>query len=185
MNSAIELPERIFMCGFMGSGKSTVGKQMARYADVPFHDLDAKIEEDQGRSINEIFTRHGESYFRRCERQMVKQSCSAMQGVIALGGGALQDQKLVDRVCQNGLLIYLSASLTNLIPRIQDDQQRPLLLDDDGNLKSQDQLENELRERYERRQKWYQQAHITVQTDQFESADQVTEYLIDKIRNYE
>lgn len=178
-------PVRIFMCGFMGSGKSTVGLQLAEHADIPFHDLDTEIVEEQGMAINEIFSEYGEAYFRKCERSMVQRACNQMDGVIALGGGALQDQQVVDWVRESGFLVYMAASLPNLIKRIKNDRQRPLLLNADGQLKSEEQLQLELGERYRQRQQWYRQAHLTVQTDRFSSPQQVTKHLIEKIEKYE
>ncbi len=177
-------PGRIFLCGFMGSGKSTIGMQLAEYADTPFIDLDTHIVEEAGKTITEIFEQEGEERFRSLERRMVRRACEQMHGVIALGGGALHDQEVVDLIKQRGLLIYLSASLTNLIQRIYDDRERPLLLDEHGRLKSIKELEEELGERYRYRQQWYQQAHLTVKTDQFETSNQAAEQLIQKIEEH-
>lgn len=177
-------PSRIFLCGFMGSGKSTLGLRLADYAGMTFTDLDTQIVEREGQSITEIFDQQGESYFRRVEREMVEYACKEIYGVIALGGGALQDQQLVDLIKAHGLLVYLSASLTNLIRRIQQDRNRPLLLDADGRLKSPGQLEEELGERYQQRRKWYQQAHLTIQTDRYHSVEEASNVLIQKMEDY-
>ncbi|PTM16505.1 MAG: hypothetical protein DA443_00665 [Bacteroidetes bacterium] len=137
---------RIFLCGLMGSGKSTVGRILASRLEVPFSDLDSMIEQKTGTSIAAIFESDGESRFREIERAVLEEVLDGdrdrdgdgdrdmdmdrdgLKGfVMALGGGALQSRELAAKVAGAGILIYLETSVEELVVRLQGDQARPLL----------------------------------------------------------
>jgi len=122
------IPEIISLCGFMGSGKSAVGARLAAALEYPFIDLDMEIARQEGEAVDRIFARRGEGYFRARERELGLESLQYDCGVIALGGGALQDDELRAAVRSRSYLIYLKADPRTLYERTQQSAGRPLLL---------------------------------------------------------
>lgn len=178
------LPERIFLCGFMAAGKSAIGKKLAKELELPFLDLDDKIEEEAGQSIFKIFEESGESAFRVAERRALLKVIREFDGVISLGGGSLQNQHMVDHVKLNGLLIFIETPISIILDRISQDKNRPLLLDEQGNPKSRKQLENELTALYKERLPLYEQAVIQIDNDGRRSVEDIADNLLKKIRNH-
>jgi shikimate kinase len=122
-------PGMIFVYGPPGSGKSTVGAALAQALELPFSDLDAEVENAAGRSIAAIFQEEGEPAFRRLEREALLNTLS-MNGerVVALGGGALLDPDLRERVIDAGRVLLLGGAMPVLKQRVLSmADQRPLL----------------------------------------------------------
>lgn len=118
---------RIFICGFMGSGKTTVGAFVAQRMDSPFFDTDHIIEKKTGRTIFDLFTDFGETYFRDAETACLKETVQSYhQGIFALGGGALLRRENQVLVKASGVLIHLAVSHAEIIRRIGRDGNRPL-----------------------------------------------------------
>jgi shikimate kinase len=176
------LPERIFLCGFMGAGKSTIGRGLAPELELPFHDLDTHIEQLAGQSISEIFQKKGEQAFRQRERSAVIDIIRHNKGIIALGGGTLQSQHLLDHIKVNGLLVFIDAPLKLIMKRIKNDKNRPMLLNEQGELKSDGILENELSTLLEERRPFYEQSEVTITPANFDSAEDIIEQLVKKIK---
>jgi shikimate kinase len=121
----------IFLCGFMASGKSTVGKFLAESLGIPFIDTDFELEKQFGKPVSRIFAEDGEILFRHAERRLIQEICTSSElHVIALGGGSLMDEKTLQDVCTAGHLIYLETSLQTTAQRITDASTRPLLQHD-------------------------------------------------------
>jgi shikimate kinase len=119
---------RAILIGAPGSGKSTVGRALARELGVTFVDTDARIVEQEHRSISEIFAHDGESAFRSIERAVVLSALTSEAGVISLGGGAVLDpdvQKALNETSAD--VIYLDVGLSNVLARIGTRNDRPLL----------------------------------------------------------
>lgn len=178
------LPDLIFLCGFMGAGKSVIGQQLAGKLDRPFLDLDDQIVELAGQSIPKIFENSGEASFRTAERRALMNVIREDEGVVALGGGSLQNQHMVDHVKLNGLLIFIDTPINVILDRISQDTNRPLLLDSDGNPKTKEQLEQELTDLYKERFPLYEQAVISIKNDGSKKTENVVEELLKKIRNH-
>lgn len=147
----------IFLCGMMGSGKTTIARTLASELKRPWTDLDRCIETHAGIPIPEIFKREGESGFRERERQALDRVMKGPAAVIALGGGALQDQEMVQRIRQAGWLIFLDAPQSVLLERLGKRTGRPLTDE-----LSRDELQAKLDSLYEQREGFYRQAHITI-----------------------
>jgi shikimate kinase len=178
------LPDLIFLCGFMGAGKTIIGQKLADKLGQSFLDLDDEIVEMTGQSIPEIFEDAGEAGFRTAERRALMTVIREYEGVIALGGGSLQNQHLLDHIKLNGLLIFIETPITVILDRISKDENRPLLLDEDGNPKEIEILEKELTALYEERLPLYEQAVIRIINDGTKGTDDVVEELLKKIRNH-
>ena len=150
-------PDVIVLTGFMGAGKSTVGRLLASRLDWPFVDSDDAIESASGLTIAEIFTQRGEPWFRELEHQTIRQLVESERLVLALGGGAIEDQRTRDLLLNTTgtRLIHLEASLQTGLSRCEGtDSIRPVLA-------NRPLLES----RYELRLPLYRQAHHSVLVD--------------------
>ena len=108
----------IFLCGFMGAGKSTVGVRLAGLLGRTFLDLDTLIEKRAGLKITEIFATSGEAFFRELERQEVARLTNGFDGVVALGGGTLSNEGCLQTIKEKGTLIYLAAEPETIQARL-------------------------------------------------------------------
>ncbi|HBY56602.1 MAG TPA: shikimate kinase [Candidatus Atribacteria bacterium] len=117
----------IIITGFMGAGKSVVAKQLAQKLKMKFVDTDKVIEENQGMSIADIFTRYGEDYFRQQENKLVKELSQQENLVIATGGGTLLSSDNAEMLSQKGEIICLYADPTVIYNRVKRKNDRPLL----------------------------------------------------------
>ena len=117
----------VFLIGFMGSGKTTIGRLLAQEMGWDFIDLDEMIERREGMSIENIFDTHGEVYFRRVEMSLLKEIVSKSRTVIALGGGTPTQDATWPLLRRNGVVVYLRCRVDELYRRLQDDNNRPLL----------------------------------------------------------
>jgi shikimate kinase len=117
----------IALVGLPGSGKSSVGRQLAKRLGVPFADSDAVIEERIGEPIRSFFEREGEARFRDIEQQVIAELCTGAQGVLATGGGAVLREANRRALREHGTVVYLRASADELHRRLRHDTQRPLL----------------------------------------------------------
>lgn len=116
----------IFLVGFMGAGKTTVGKHLARHLGWQFIDLDALIVEQTGKMIVDIFAQEGEAYFRQLETKALASLALNTNTIIALGGGTFV--KAINRslIEQQGVSIWLDCPLDEILARLANDSQRPL-----------------------------------------------------------
>lgn len=119
--------KNIVLIGFMGSGKTSVGKKISMQLKREFIDMDDFIVQKVGLSINEIFKQHGEQYFRNLEKDLCKRLGKAKQKIIATGGGVIKDKKNVDNLRKNGIIIYLQTTPESIAHNLKNDHSRPLL----------------------------------------------------------
>lgn len=123
-------PVAIFLTGFMGAGKSTVGRTLARKLEWPFHDLDDSIEMLADQEIPLIFEMHGEDVFRDFEHaavvQHVEEVLAGQPMVLALGGGTFAFARNRDKLRSAGVTVWLAASPDTLWDRVREDTYRPL-----------------------------------------------------------
>lgn len=119
----------IILCGFMGSGKTTVGQELAKIMGRKFIDTDELIEREQGVAIKAIFTVHGEDYFRDLEYACCKNISDMKNCVVSTGGGALTFQRNVDALKQGGKIVFLDADFDVICQRIGNSKTRPLFQD--------------------------------------------------------
>lgn len=119
--------DNIVLCGFMGCGKSTVGKNLARKTGRKFIDMDSYIEEKAGMTVSEIFEKHGESGFRDMEHEACKELCELSGLVIASGGGAFTFKRNSDVFKGKDTIVLIDVPLDTIKLRLRNDKIRPLL----------------------------------------------------------
>ena len=146
-----------YLIGMMGSGKSTVGKLLAKKLETPFLDLDHYIEVKNNKSINDIFKEKGENYFRQLETNALSE-IKGSKIVVACGGGIILNHENRKKISANGKVIFLKASISSLIKRLLSNKDRPILNDKN--------IENELIKIWNERKNYYNEtAEITINTD--------------------
>jgi shikimate kinase len=118
---------QVIITGFMATGKTEVGRRLARSLGRPFVDTDGLVEASAGRTVRDIFAAEGEGRFRELERAAVIQACGVPEAVIATGGGTLLDPENRRRLAAAGPIVCLSATPEEIIRRVGDPKSRPLL----------------------------------------------------------
>jgi shikimate kinase len=156
----------IFLTGFMGSGKSTIGPILANTIGYDFADVDKVIEERVGKKVKDIFQEDGERFFRSVEREIIEEMSRREHHVISLGGGSVVDPANFTVVKNSGILVYLQSSPEHLLKRLQHKADRPVLSDSEGQRLSVDQLHDRVLQLYADREPIYSQAHLTIHTDE-------------------
>ena len=133
----------IFLCGFMGCGKSTVGKELAKLMGTKFVDMDTYIETKEGMSIPEIFAQKGEPYFRKVEAETVVE-LSKGNAIVGCGGGAMLNTTSAEVGRKSGQVIFLDVPFNVCYKRIKGDTNRPIVMNN-----SKEQLQDIFNQRHE------------------------------------
>ncbi len=153
----------IFLVGPMGSGKSSLGKKLAKSLDKKFKDTDKEIEKKESKTINEIFEDSGESYFREKEKEILINIPNSLNMVIATGGGIVIDKENREKLKENKV-IFLNASVERQRKRTSRSDKRPLL-------KNVDRLKK-LKELYDQRLQLYKEvSNFEINVDKYKSKD--------------
>jgi shikimate kinase len=149
---------KIFFIGFMGCGKSSVGKKIANKLGYNFIDLDGFIEKKAGISIPEIFVNEGEDYFRKLETYSLKEIAALDRVVVSTGGGTPCFNNNMDLINSSGMSIYLKMSADTLFSRLRESKtERPLISKLD-----ESELRTYVMEKLLERESFYSQAHFKV-----------------------
>ena len=160
---------RIFLIGYMGSGKSMVGKGLAKKLNLSFIDMDDYIEERNFRSIPQIFAEDGEAGFRKLEQKALAELANFEDVVIATGGGAPCFFNNMEVIKNSGRSIYLKGSPRIIAERLKQSKvERPLIKG-----KNDEQLVNFIDETLSKRENWYKQADVIIEFDHDISIDEV------------
>ena len=149
--------KNVVLIGFMGTGKSSIGKAIGRSMNRPVIDIDQVIEEKEKRKIRDIFEKDGETYFRQKEKEAIGEVCQRTGVVITTGGGAVLNPENMDCLKQNGLVVALSAKPETIYGRVKESHHRPLL-------KGENMLQN-ISELLEKRKPYYEKADFRFDTD--------------------
>ncbi|NQY10508.1 MAG: shikimate kinase [Flavobacteriales bacterium] len=158
---------RIYLMGYMGSGKSTTGKQLAKKINMDFVDIDDFIEEKEGMPIPEIFKSKGEDYFREMEHLALQELSVLENTVISLGGGTPCNEKNLLLIKETGTSIYLKMSIPALIHRLHNaKEKRPLIKG-----KSENDLKSYIAINLGVREDFYNRADITISGENFDIDD--------------
>lgn len=123
----MQVATNIYLIGLMGSGKTTIGKQLATTLQLPFYDSDKVIVEQTGVDIATIFAYEGEQGFRVREQNMLQKLTQINGIVLATGGGAVLAQANRQMLQKNGFVVYLQCTIDTLLQRTYQNKQRPLL----------------------------------------------------------
>ena len=169
----------VFLTGFMGVGKTRVGRILARELGRCFLDTDRMIEQRAGKTIAEIFADEGEAHFRQLERDCVLETCQRPDAVVALGGGAITRADNVAAVRCAGILVCLKADVDTIFARVRHRTNRPLLAGLDPQAQRA-KIESLLRERAP----FYDQAHIELYTTQVQTPEDTAGKLRDLLESY-
>jgi shikimate kinase len=165
--------QSVFLIGPMGSGKSAVGKTLARLRGQRFIDSDTEIERRTGVDIPYIFEREGEAGFREREREVIEDLTRMPGIVLATGGGAVLRPENRESLRARGVVVYLEASIHQQVERTQHGRHRPLLLNTDPAVR--------LAELMATREPLYRDlAHIVVQTDR-RKVQSVAEHIVEAL----
>ncbi len=154
----------VFLVGFMGAGKTTVGQLLAERLAVPFIDLDQTIEQEAGESVREIFLQRGEPAFRLWEREALLRAVAGSAAVIATGGGTFTHAGNAELMKRNGLTVWLHPSFATLAARIGSEgkEDRPMFRDETQGLAL-----------YRERLPAYQTADITIEAGPDETPEEI------------
>lgn len=167
--------KNIVLVGFMGTGKSAVGRLLAQRLGRPFLDLDKSIEKETGQTVPQIFQREGEAGFRRLEKQAVRRAAALNGHVVATGGGVMMDEENVQTLKSSGILICLTASPDVILKRTgATAASRPMLTG--GN--PRERIEELLR----LRAPYYAQADVTMDTTD-RSVSEVVEEILKRVEH--
>ena len=155
--------KRIYLTGFMGSGKSTIGPILANVLGYAFVDLDETIAERAGKPIARIFAEDGEASFRALETRLLRETAAREHMIYALGGGALAAEANLHWALAHGTVVYLRVSLDQLIRRLRRGRvTRPLLLDASGQPLAVAALREKIQAMMDRRAPFYERAHVVI-----------------------
>ncbi len=157
---------KIFLLGYMGSGKSLVGKALASSLDINFMDLDEQLEKKEGVSISEIFAKKGEVYFRKKERMLLEDIINSEEGnkIISLGGGTPCYGDTMEKIkaAKGSVSFYLKLSIENLTERLfTEKDHRPMI----SHLQDKDKLEEFIRKHLFERGFYYNQSDYVINCD--------------------
>ena len=148
----------LILTGFMGTGKTSLGKLLADKLGRTFIDIDQKIEEDAGMTIPKIFELHGEKYFRELEKKAVAEVVTRKNLVIATGGGTVKDEENLRLLRESGVIVCLTTAPEEILKRTERRGERPLLD------KPDDERLLEIKKLLAEREKYYSQADYTIDT---------------------
>jgi shikimate kinase len=159
--------DKAYLVGFMGAGKSTVAKALARRLHWNVEDIDERIEKREHRDIPTIFRQRGEPYFRAIERQEVISLLPARGTVVATGGGTVVDAMTRELLLRDGAVIWLDVPFTVLLDRVPLDGSRPLAAD-----------RIEMERLYNQRLMAYSHAHLRLDAGRA-SVDELVDQIVD------
>jgi len=122
----MNLNKNIVLVGMMGSGKSTIGYLLSKYLKLKFVDVDNTIEEETGLTINNIFQKKGEDYFRNLEEKITLKILKNSKKIIALGGGSFLNKNIRKEILNNHFSVWLSWKHSTIVKRILKSKKRPI-----------------------------------------------------------
>ena len=159
---------KIYLIGFMGAGKTTVGRALAERLDIPFFDLDELVEAAEKMSIKELFALQGEPFFRKRERDILRATRYLEDAVIATGGGTYTFEDNIQFIEAEGLSVYVSAPYALLRGRIGEKAaERPMFRDD---VAAHDLFNERLR--------FYRMCDVTVEIREEETPGEIAERIV-------
>ena len=159
--------KNVILIGFMGSGKTTIGKIIADKKNMKFIDMDLEIEKMENKKINQIFSENGEKYFRDKESSLLKQLCSLKNSVISTGGGIIENEFNIEILKKQPYVIWLDANEDTIENNVKNEIEKRTKLKEGDDLKLS--IKNLLNKRYD---KYKESANIRVNVNN-KNVDQV------------
>ena len=166
---------KISLTGMMGSGKSSIGKILAKKFGLPFYDSDKEVEKKFNLKVNEIFIRYGENRFRVEEELVCKKILQNKSFILALGGGSILNDSVRNIIKENCLSIYLRTSENILLERLKDDKSRPLLIEKD--------IKKVIKDLITERENYYIKSDIIIDNNN-NSLETIADEIITLLNNY-
>lgn len=166
----------IYLVGFMGCGKSSVGKLLSKRLEVPPYDVDTTVEKQRGQTIKEIFRNEGEEAFRNYESLAIRQ-LPLEHAVVMTGGGAVVREENLLYMKSKGTVVYLKTSFPVLWDRLMKEEEkkkRPLLLTNSR---------EDILELFDKRSKLYEKSDITIMTDHL-TTEEVSEQILLELHRF-
>jgi shikimate kinase len=165
--------KNIVLTGFMGTGKTAVGRKLSRLLNMELIDVDTEIEKSQKMTINDMFKKFGEPRFREIETEMIKKLSGKENIIISTGGGAVLKQENLDVLREKGIIVCLLATPETILRRTSHNSNRPLLQVEDPSGK--------IKELLNFRKPFYEKADIMIDTEG-KTPIQIAEEIIEKIK---
>ncbi len=169
------MKDNIALIGFMGSGKTTVGRQLARALEMKFVDIDKLIVERESKNISEIFSENGEEYFRKLEKQIVIEESKDNNVIISTGGGVIIDNDNIKNLIKTSFVVFLDCEVECIYNRVKRRKNRPLL--------NVENMFETIQELYEKRKVLYKissdfRVEINSDTNIYDTVDKIKEAYI-------
>jgi shikimate kinase len=159
--------DKVYLVGFMGAGKTTVARALARRLGWQMIDIDERIEERERQTVADLFAKRGEPYFRAAERAVLGEQLAARHVVVATGGGTFVDGQNRALINRDGVSVWLDVPLDRLIERVPADGRRPLAAD-----------RSEFERLYAARRAAYEHAHLRIDAART-GVQGIVEHLVD------
>lgn len=155
----------IYLAGFMGSGKSTIGPILANTLGFEFVDIDKFVEKKTEKRIVDIFATDGEQAFRAIERSTLLEVATRDHCVISLGGGTIANEENFRLIRESGIIVYLQLTPEEIVNRVHHRSDRPLLTGADGGKLPADEIQQRVQELLKRREQFYDRADVVIHAD--------------------
>jgi len=173
----------IYLAGFMGSGKSTLGPILANTLGFEFVDVDKFVEQKAGRKIKEIFATDGEQVFRAIERASLVEVSGRSRCVVSLGGGTIANEENFRLIRESGIIVYLQLSPEEITQRVHHRTDRPLLTAPDGNKLSPEEIQQRVGDLLTKREEYYSRADVVIHADRKRVGSTVDE-IVRRLRGF-
>ena len=167
--------KNIVLTGFMGTGKTTIGKLLSEKLSFPFFDTDKIIEQNTEMSIPRLFEKLGEKEFRNYETEVVKLLSGTEGCVISCGGGIVLNKINMDLLSKNGIIVYLNASIDTIVKRIVDDKNRPIIA-------AMENPKTEIEKLFNKRKQFYQRHNFSFDVDNL-APDTIVTNIINAVKD--
>lgn len=169
----------IYLAGFMGSGKSTIGPILANTLGWDFYDLDRVIEKREKKKIVQIFEQEGENFFREKETEVLTELSSTDKCIISLGGGTIVSDTNIEIIKKTGKIVYLYTSPVYIYERLKHKRDRPIFKRENSTDVSKEEFLEKITKLMNQRAEYYEQADVKFTTD-----DKSVGYTVDEIAKY-
>lgn len=173
----------IFLTGFMGSGKSTIGPILANTLGYDFVDVDRLIEGKANARVVEIFEKQGEQRFRELEQETLREIAGRHDCVVSLGGGTIANDQNFQLIRRSGVIVYLQLTPEEIFQRVQHRPDRPLLWDGAGKLLTAEELQKRIHTLLTDREEYYRRADVIVPSDR-RRVGATVDQIVKKLRGF-